>query len=154
MIGLIWSEWRDSNTRPLGPEAINDSFLTTFVRFLVLLSPKTMLSDALVRTVSTQSKSVDGQRCGHRVKSDSLKARKLNRIYRVLSFYCDLSIAYFSQIVNNLSWERKNWGAVVKEKSVAIVATLVVAPEDLNLTGGPFYVFSPSLITLTICYDA
>ena len=58
-----------------------------------------MLSDALVRTVSTQSKSVDVQRCGHRVNSDSLKARKLNRIYRVLSFYCDLSIAYFTEIV-------------------------------------------------------
>ena len=99
----FWSKCGDSNSRPPVPEAINDSFLTTFVRFLVLLSPKTVLSGTLVHTVSTQSKSVDGQRCGHRAISDSLKARKLNRVYRVLSFYCDLSIAYFSQIVNNLS---------------------------------------------------
>ena len=84
---ILWSKRRDSNPRSPVPEAINDSFLTTFVRFLVLLSPKTMLSDALVRTVSTQSESVDGQRCGHRAISANLKARKLNRIYPVLSFF-------------------------------------------------------------------
>jgi len=50
---LLWSEWQDSNLRPLGPEQIRHRFLTTFVDFLVLFSPKTMLSDALVRTVST-----------------------------------------------------------------------------------------------------
>ena len=73
---LFWSKWRDSNSRPPVPEAILSSLLTTFVCFLVLFSPKTMLSDALVRTVSTQSKSVDGQRCGHRANSANLKARK------------------------------------------------------------------------------
>ena len=60
----IWSKWRDSNSRPPVPEASRSSLLTTFICFLVLFSPKVMLSDALVRTVSTQSKSVDGQRCG------------------------------------------------------------------------------------------
>ena len=50
---FVWSERGDSNTRPLGPEQIRHRFLTTFVDFLVLFSPKTMLSDALVRTVST-----------------------------------------------------------------------------------------------------
>ena len=82
-----WSKRRDSNPRSPVPEAIRSSILTTFVYFLVLFSPKTMLSDALVRTVSTQSKSVDGQRCGHRANSANLKARKLNRIYPVLSFF-------------------------------------------------------------------
>lgn len=50
---LFWSKWRDSNSRPPVPEQIHHRFLTTFVDFLVLFSPKTMLSDALVRTVST-----------------------------------------------------------------------------------------------------
>ena len=66
-----------------------------------------MLSDALVRTVSTQSESVDGQRCGHRVNFASLKARKLNRIYPVLSFSCDVSIAYLQKLVNILSENAK-----------------------------------------------
>ena len=83
---FLWSKWRDSNSRPPVPEAIGSSLLTTFIYFLVLFSPKAMLSDALVRTVSTQSKSVDGQRCGHRANFARLKARKLNRIYPVLSF--------------------------------------------------------------------
>ena len=115
----FWSKRRDSNPRSPVPEAIGSSLLTTFIYFLVLLSPKTVLSDALVRTVSTQSKSVDGQRCGHRAISANLKARKLNCIYPGLSFSCDVSIAYFSQIVNNLSWERKIWGAVVKDKAIS-----------------------------------
>ena len=50
---LFWSRWRDSNPRLLRPEQIRHRFLTTFVDFLMLFSPKTMLSDALVRTVST-----------------------------------------------------------------------------------------------------
>ena len=50
---VFWSKWRDSNSRPPVPEQIHHRFLTTFVDFLVLFSPKTMLSDALVRTVST-----------------------------------------------------------------------------------------------------
>ena len=83
---LKWSKRRDSNPRSPVPEAIGSSLLTTFIYFLVLFSPKAMLSDALVRTVSTQSKSVDGQRCGHRANFARLKARKLNRIYPVLSF--------------------------------------------------------------------
>ena len=82
----FWSKRRDSNPRSPVPEAIGSSLLTTFIYFLVLFSPKAMLSDALVRTVSTQSKSVDGQRCGHRANFARLKARKLNRIYPVLSF--------------------------------------------------------------------
>ena len=49
----FWSEWLDSNQRLLGPEQIRHRFLTTFINFLMLFSPKTMLSDALVRTVST-----------------------------------------------------------------------------------------------------
>ena len=63
------------------------SFLTTFVDFLVLFSPKAMLSDALVRTVSTQSKSVDGQRCGHRLISTQEILTELNRIYPVLNVF-------------------------------------------------------------------
>ena len=62
---LFWSKRRDSNPRSPVPEASQSSLLTTFVYFLVLFSPKAMLSDALVRTVSTQSESVYGQRCGH-----------------------------------------------------------------------------------------
>ena len=65
-LSLFWSKCGDSNSRPPVPEESRSSLLTTFVCFSVLLSPKAMLSDALVRTVSTQSKSVDGQRCGHR----------------------------------------------------------------------------------------
>ena len=61
---IFWSKRRDSNPRSPVPEAYRSSLLTTFIYFLVLFSPKAMLSDALVRTVSTQSKSVDGQRCG------------------------------------------------------------------------------------------
>jgi hypothetical protein len=48
----LWSKWRDSNSRPPVPEQILHRFLTTFVDFLVLFSPKTVLYDALVRTVS------------------------------------------------------------------------------------------------------
>ena len=44
---------RNANSRPPVPEAIGSSLLTTFVDFLVLFSPKTMLMRALVRTVST-----------------------------------------------------------------------------------------------------
>ena len=47
------SRWQDSNLRLLRPEQIRHRFLTTFVDFLMLFSPKTMLSDALVSTVST-----------------------------------------------------------------------------------------------------
>jgi hypothetical protein len=83
----FWSKWRDSNSRPPVPEAIGSSLLTTLVCFLVLLSPKTVLSGTLVHTVSAQSKSVDGQRCGHRANLTKLKARKLNRIYPLLSFF-------------------------------------------------------------------
>ena len=50
---VFWSKWQDSNLRSHRPEQIQHRFLTTFVDFLVLFSPKTMLSDALVRTVST-----------------------------------------------------------------------------------------------------
>ena len=50
---IFWSKCGDSNSRPPVPEQIRHRFLTTFVDFLVLFSPKTMLSDALVRTVST-----------------------------------------------------------------------------------------------------
>ena len=53
LILFYWSKWRDSNSRPPVPEQLRHRFLTTFVDFLVLFSPKTMLSDALVRTVST-----------------------------------------------------------------------------------------------------
>ena len=74
---------RYANSRPPVPEASRSSVLTTFIYFLVLLGPKTMLICALVRTVSTQSKSVDGQRCGHWAIPVNLKARKLNRIYPV-----------------------------------------------------------------------
>ena len=42
-----------ANPRSPVPEQIRHRFLTTFVYFLVLFSLKTMLSDALVRTVST-----------------------------------------------------------------------------------------------------
>ena len=104
----FWSKWRDSNSRPPVPEAIGSSLLTTFVYFLVLFSPETMLSDALVRTVSTQSESVDGQRCGHRANFARLKARKLNRIYPVLSFIIVVSIAYFRKLVNIPFPKRKN----------------------------------------------
>ena len=61
---FLWSKCGDSNSRPPVPEASRSSLLTAFIYFLVLFSPKVMLSDALVRTVSAQSKSVDGQRCG------------------------------------------------------------------------------------------
>ena len=88
------------NLRHRAPKEINDSLLTIFICFLMLSSPKTVLSGALVYTVSAQSKSVDGQRCGHRVISDSLKARKLNRIYSVLSFPSAISIPYISILVN------------------------------------------------------
>ena len=50
---LLWSKWRDSNSRPPVPEQIRHRFLTTFVDFFVLFSPKTVLSDAPRRTVST-----------------------------------------------------------------------------------------------------
>ena len=50
---FTWSKRRDSNPRSPVPEQIRHRFLTTFVDFLMLFSPKTMLSDALVRTVST-----------------------------------------------------------------------------------------------------
>ena len=50
---VFWSKWQDSNLRSHRPEQIRHRFLTTFVDFLMLFSPKTMLSDALVRTVST-----------------------------------------------------------------------------------------------------
>ena len=50
---FCWSKWRDSNSRPPVPEQIRHCFLTTFVDFLVLFSPKTMLMRALVSTVST-----------------------------------------------------------------------------------------------------
>ena len=53
-------------------------------------------------------------------------------------------IPYISTIVKRLLSTLKICIAVVKEKSVAITATLVAAPEDSNLTGGPFYVFDPS----------
>ena len=105
---IFWSKRRDSNPRSPVPEAILSSLLTTFIYFLVLFSPKTMLSDALVRTVSTQSESVDGQRCGHRANFARLKARKLNRIYPVLSFICVVSIAYFRKLVNIPFPKRKN----------------------------------------------
>ena len=49
----FWSKRRDSNPRSPVPEQIQHRFLTTFVDFLMFFSPKTMLSDALVRTVST-----------------------------------------------------------------------------------------------------
>ena len=65
-ICVFWSKWRDSNSRPPVPEQIGSSILTTFICFLAFFSPKTVLLDALVRTVSAQSNSVDGQRCGHR----------------------------------------------------------------------------------------
>ena len=100
VICCFWSKRRDSNPRSPVPEASRSSLLTTFIYFLVLSSPKTALSDALVRTVSTQSKSVDGQRCGHRAISVKLKARKLNRIYPVLSFPSAISIPYISILVN------------------------------------------------------
>ena len=50
---FFWSKRRDSNPRSPVPEQIRHRFLTTFVDFLVLFSPKTVLSDALVSTVST-----------------------------------------------------------------------------------------------------
>ena len=104
----FWSKCGDSNSRPPVPEAIVSGLLTTFVYFLVLFSPKTMLSDALVHTVSTQSESVDGQRCGHRANFARLKARKLNRIYPVLSFIFVVSIAYFRKLVNTPIPKHKN----------------------------------------------
>ena len=103
------------NPRSPVPEAINDSFLTAFVYFLVLSSPKTVLSGTLVHTVSAQSKSVDGQRCGHRAISVKLKARKLNRIYPVLSFPSAISIPYISILVNRPFWKLKICIAVDKE---------------------------------------
>ena len=115
---VFWSKWRDSNSRPPVPEAIGSSLLTTFIYFLALFSPKTMLSDALVRTVSTQSESVDGQRCGHRANFARLKARKLNRIYPVLSFIFVVSIAYFWKTVNIPFQKRKNWCAVDERKTL------------------------------------
>ena len=108
----FWSKRRDSNPRSPVPEAIGSSLLTTFVYLMMLFGPKTMLSDALVRTVSTQSESVDGQRCGHRANFARLKARKLNRIYPVLSFIFVVSIAYFRKLVNIPFPKRKNWCAV------------------------------------------
>ena len=49
----FWSKRRDSNPRSPVPEQIRHRFLTTFVDFLVLFSPKKVLMRALVRTVST-----------------------------------------------------------------------------------------------------
>ena len=121
---FCWSKWRDSNSRPPVPEASRSSLLTTFVCFLVLSSPKTVLSGTLVHTVSAQSKSVDGQRCGHRAISVKLKARKLNRIYPVLSFPSAISIPYISILVNRPFWKLKICIAVVKEEGVTILSEI------------------------------
>ena len=56
-------------------------------------------------------------------------------------FFSAVIIPYLEEIVKRLLSTLKICIAVVKEKSVAITATLVAAPEDSNLTGGPFYVF-------------
>ena len=76
----LWSKCGGSNSGPHGPEQIRHRFLTTFVYFLVLFSLKTMLSDALVRTVSTQSKSVDGQRCGQVEFSSEKPSRDYSKL--------------------------------------------------------------------------
>ena len=52
------------NLRHPGPKEIYTDFFLDLQGFSGLLCPKTMLSGALVSTVSTQSESVDGQRCG------------------------------------------------------------------------------------------
>ena len=46
------------------PKQICTDFFLDLQGFSGLLSPKTMLSGALVSTVSTQSEAVDGQNCG------------------------------------------------------------------------------------------
>ncbi len=52
------------NLRHRSPKQICTDFLLDFGGFSGLLCPKTMLSGALVSTVSTQSEAVDGQNCG------------------------------------------------------------------------------------------
>ena len=70
----------NENSRPPVPEQIRHRFLTTFVDFLVLFSPKTVLSDAPRRTVSTQSNSVDGQRCGQAEFSSQKPSRDYSKL--------------------------------------------------------------------------
>ena len=49
----FWSEWQDLNLRHPGPKETYTDFLRDFHDFSMLFSPKTMLSGALVATVST-----------------------------------------------------------------------------------------------------
>ena len=70
----------NANLRLLRPEQIRHRFLSTFVDFLMLFSPKTMLSDALVPTVSTESEAVDGQRCGQGKFSSEKPSRDYSKL--------------------------------------------------------------------------
>ena len=64
LFSVFWSEWQDSNLRHRRPKRNDSSFLCLFWPFLMLFSPKSVLSCTLLPTVSTYSEAVDGQICG------------------------------------------------------------------------------------------
>ena len=110
------------NQRPRRPEAWSVGFLLTFETFLVLFSPKSMLSDALVRTVSTQSEAVDGQRCGQTPTTplSSATSREVHTPLRgaFLLPHCTINQGK-SQVVSRF----KNCAGVTKEKEDAILTS-------------------------------
>ena len=123
----FWSKCGDSNSRPPVPEVFGSSLLTTFIYFLVLFGLKTMLSCALVRTVSAQSESVDGQRCGQATIRANKPSRDYSKlipsgdwtVHPVSCFSSAVSIPYFERLVNHLCSKCKNWCAVDERKRLA-----------------------------------
>ena len=63
---LLWSEWRDSNSRHPGPKYLVELFPKIFRSFLAPLIPEMLLFKTLVSTVSMYSKPGYGQICGQK----------------------------------------------------------------------------------------
>ena len=63
---LLWSEWRDSNSRHPGPKKLWELFYNIFRSFLAPFISEKLLFKTLVSTVSMYSKPGYGQICGQK----------------------------------------------------------------------------------------
>ena len=63
---LLWSEWRDSNSRHPGPKKLWELSSNNFHSFLAPFIPEKLLFETLVSAVSMYSKPGYGQICGQK----------------------------------------------------------------------------------------
>ena len=110
---LIWSEWRDSNSRHPGPKKLWELFSNIFRSFLAPFIPEKMLFETLVSTVSMCSNLRYGQICGQKPLSQISGDFFAKSGKRFSLCYCSLQCS-FNQVISDFN----NCTTVNKEKGI------------------------------------